>query len=190
MTTLARPKRPRMTSDEFIAWVMEGPDAGRCELVDGEVVAMAPERLAHARVKARVLRALEDAIAGRALPCEALPDGVSVEIDAATVYEPDALLRCGEPLDGETAKVVDPVVVVEVRSPSTAGRDAGVKLGDYFRIPSVRHYLILDTRRRTVVHHARGAEPGKIETRVLRDGVLRLDPPSIELDIARLFPAA
>ena len=69
MTALAPPKLPRMTADEFIAWAMERPDGGRCELVGGEVVAMAPERLAHARVKARVFRALAEAIECGALPC-------------------------------------------------------------------------------------------------------------------------
>ena len=62
MTALARPKLPRMTADEFIAWAMEQPKGERYELVGGEVVGMAPERVAHARVKARVFNALADAI--------------------------------------------------------------------------------------------------------------------------------
>ena len=46
------PVRKPMTSDEFIAWAMEQPDGERYELAAGEVVAMSPERLSHARVKA------------------------------------------------------------------------------------------------------------------------------------------
>ncbi len=80
MTALARPKLPRMTADEFIAWAMEQPDGGRYELVGGEVVGMASERLAHARVKALVLRALADAIGREGLPCEAVPDGMAVQV--------------------------------------------------------------------------------------------------------------
>ena len=57
------PVRKPMTSDEFIAWAMEQPDGERYELVAGEVVAMSPERLSHARVKHRIARLLEDAIA-------------------------------------------------------------------------------------------------------------------------------
>jgi hypothetical protein len=37
-----------MTSDEFIAWAMEQPETEHYELIDGEVVAMVPERSAHA----------------------------------------------------------------------------------------------------------------------------------------------
>ena len=45
----------RMTVDEFLAWAMAQPE-GRFELVDGKVVTMAPERVAHARLKARIWR--------------------------------------------------------------------------------------------------------------------------------------
>jgi hypothetical protein len=58
----------------------------------------------------------------------------------------------------------------------------------YFRIPSVRHYLVLDTEARAVVHHRRG-DRGGIETRILRDGGLALDPPGIEIALADLFAA-
>ena len=178
-----------MTADEFIAWAMERPDGGRCELVGGEVVAMAPERVSRSRVKTRVQRALADAIERGGLPCEAFADGMAVQVSADTVYEPDALVRCGSPLPGDTVKILDPVVVVEVLSPSTRAHDAGAKLDDYLRMPSVRHYLLLSTKNRSVIHHAR-AEGGAIATRIARDGAVRLDPPGISLDVAELFLGA
>jgi Uma2 family endonuclease len=182
-----RPDPLRFTAEGFIEWAMEQP-SGRYELVAGEVVAMAPERLGHARTKARALRALGDAVAAAGLPCEALPDGVSVRIDETTVYEPDALVRCGPPLPDDQVVVHDPIVVVEVISPSTRSVDAGAKLAGYFALPSVRHYLLLDTRSRTVTHHRRD-EAGAIATRI-REGRLDLDPPGRALDLASLFPAA
>ncbi len=190
MTALTQPRPPRMTADEFIAWAMERTDGGRCELVGGEVVGMAPERLAHARVKARIHRALSDAIEREGLPCEAVPDGVAVQVSADTVYEPDSSVRCGPRLPGDTVKILDPVVVVEVLSPSTRAHDAGAKLGGYFQMPSVRHYLLLDVKSRTVIHHARAADGGEIATRIARDGAVRLDPPGIALDVAGLFLGA
>jgi Uma2 family endonuclease len=182
------PARARMTSDEFIAWAMEQPEGERYELVQGRVVGMAPERAAHARAKGRIFRALGDAIRAAGLPCEAFPDGMSVEVDAETIYEPDALVRCGEPLPDEAVKLDDPLVVVEVLSPSTQAVDAGAKLEDYFRLPSLRHYLLVKTGNRSVVHHRRG-EAGRIETRILRgEGRLELDPPGLVLDIRTFFP--
>ena len=80
-----------------------------------------------------------------------------------------------------------PVVVVEVLSPSTAADDHGVKLDGYFSLPSVEHYLIVDPDRRVMIHHKRGADA--IETRILRDGVVRLEPPGLEAEVAAFFVA-
>jgi Uma2 family endonuclease len=170
-----------MTADEFIAWAMEQPEGKRYELSDGVVVAMAPERAGHARAKGRVFRRLAEAVEAAGLPCEVFPDGMAVAVDSETVYEPDALLRCGAPLDGDAVKVTDPVVVVEVLSPSTQSVDLGDKLAGYFRIPSLVHYLIIKPGSPVVIHHARGAD-GDILTRLVRDMPMRLEPPGIVFD--------
>ncbi|MGD9508213.1 MAG: Uma2 family endonuclease [Geminicoccaceae bacterium] len=184
---MPKPIRKSMTSAEFIAWATEQPEGERYELVAGEVVGMSPERLSHARVKHRIARSLDDAIAAAGLRCEALPDGVSIEVDEQTTYQPDALVRCGEPLPGDTVTLSDPLIVVEVISPSSRARDTGAKLEDYFRLPSVRHYLIVRTDSRSVIHHARG-EDGDIVTRILRGGLLALDPPGITVAVDSFFP--
>ena len=48
------------------------------------------------------------------------------------------------------------------------------------------HYLILDPRERGLVHHKR-AEGGLIETRIVSEGALRLNPPGLVLKMADLF---
>jgi Uma2 family endonuclease len=101
-------------------------------------------------------------------------------------YEPDALVRCGEQLDPDMVEVVDPLILVEVLSPGTRKVDTTPKLGDYFRLPSVRHYLIVNTSRRSVVHHER-AEDGGVRTRIAAGGRLELEPPGIVVDVAALF---
>jgi Uma2 family endonuclease len=168
----------RMTADEFIAWAMEQPEGKRYELVAGEVVAMAPERAAHGRMKGRIYVRLLEAIRVAHAECEAFPDGMAVRVDANTLYEPDAMVRCGAPVDDNATEVADPLIVVEVVSPSSRKRDSGGKLEDYFRIPSVRHYLIVKTENRTIIHHRRD-EAGGIATHIIRDGDIRLDPPGL-----------
>jgi Uma2 family endonuclease len=176
----------RMTADEFIAWAMEQP-RGRFELVGGEVVAMSPERLVHAEVKGLFFRRLAEEIERLGLGCSAYPDGVAVRIDEATIYEPDTLLRCGPKLPGNMVQVIDPLVIVEVRSRSTQALDAGVKLVDYFRLPSLRHYLIVRAEERAVIHHQRRGDGDEITTRIIHDGApVELDPPGIVL--RDLFP--
>ena len=150
---------------------------------------MAPERAGHARAKVAVFDALRAAVAAAGQPCEAFIDGIAVRIDEATVYEPDVLLRCGTPVADDCIEVVDPVVVVEVLSPSNRHMDTGGKLDDYFRLPSVRHYLIVETTNRTLIHHRRD-DAGELQTRLLRDGSLELRPPGLSTDVAALFPRA
>jgi Uma2 family endonuclease len=178
---MSAPVTVRMTADEFIAWAIQQPEGRRYELAGGEVVGMAPERVGHARGKGRIFEALSQAIRAAGLPCEAFPDGLSVRTDAATVYEPDALVRCGPPLDEDAVEVADPIIIVEVVWPSSVKRDSGSKLEGYFRLPSVRHYLIVTVQNRAVIHHHRD-DSGTITTRIIRDGTIRLDPPGIELN--------
>jgi Uma2 family endonuclease len=175
-----------MTSDAFITWAMEQPEGRRYELFAGRVVAMAPERSAHALAKFHVARRLIEAVERQGLQCTVYPDGMAVVIDDTTTYEPDALVLCGPVVAPDTVKLTDPVIVVEVLSPSTRDRDHGDKLIDYFRLPSVRHYLIVRTEDRAIIHHARNPD-GTILTRIVREGVLQLDPPG--LTVTGLFDA-
>ena len=131
----------RYSREEFRLWY-EAQETGRYERVDGRIIAMAPERGAHLRVKGAVYKALDRAIAIAGVACQALPDGATVETGDSD-YEPDALVNCGEAMADDAVAVPNPVVVVEVLSPGTASTDTGGKLADYFRVPSVAHYLII-----------------------------------------------
>jgi Uma2 family endonuclease len=182
-----------MTVEEFLPWA-EGKE-GRWELHDGVPVMMssadpammAPERAVHARTKFRAAKTLDGAVARAGLTCEVFTDGMAIRVDARTTYEPDASVACGLPVPADAVEIDNPVIVVEVLSPSTAAIDHGRKLSGYFSIPSVQHYLILDPERRVVIHHKRGASDA-IETRVLTGGVARLDPPGFEVAVEALFP--
>ena len=178
----------RMTVDEFIDWATAQP-AGRYELAAGKVYAMSPERVGHNESKQLTWLALHEALRARGLSCRAYGEGLTVPIDAATSYEPDVLVRCGEPLDPEAVKVLDPVIVVEVVSRSSRGLDAGMKLAGYFRVPSIAHYLLIDTSRPVITHHARDVA-GDIRTSIHHDGLLRLDPPGIEVAVSACFSDA
>ncbi len=182
---MEQPRQTEFTADEFIAWALE-QQSGRFELDNGTVVGMAPERASHNLAKLNTAIALSGAIGARDLPCRVMTDGMAVRIDDRTVYEPDAMVRCGAPLPGDAIEVVDPIIVVEVVSPSSRGVDRGVKLSRYFMLPSVRHYLIIDTDTQVVIHHHRTDE-GRIEVEVLHDGALVLDPPGLAIAIREIF---
>jgi len=174
----------RMSRAEYYRWAEQQPK-GRFERVAGEVVAMTPERIAHVRLKTRIWQALEDAVQVAGIACEALGDGVTVAIDEDTDYEPDAVVNCGAKLHPDAIAAPNPVIVVEVLSPSTQSTDTGAKLADYFRLPSVQHYLIVGVRRREIVHHRRAGD--RIETRIVGSGRIVLDPPGVEIELADIY---
>ena len=172
----------RMTVDDYLTWA-EGRQ-GRYELIDGAVYAMSPGRAVHAEVKAAVYTALAARIKQRRLPCHVLPDGMTVRVDAASAYEPDALVYYGNKLPPSAPDVPEPVIVVEVLS--TRHVDLGRKLAGYFTLPSIVHYLIVDPDQPLIIHHAR-RDGDTIATRIVRDGTISLDPPGLELTLTEIY---
>jgi Uma2 family endonuclease len=170
---------PRMDADEFVLWAERQP--GRYELEDGRVLAQANERADHVRVKGLIYRRLLEAVERAGVACEVYADGLNLRVDAGTVYCPDATLRCGAPLAGDALEATDPTVLVEVTSSSSEMRDTVVKLMAYFRIASLRHYLVVRSDRALLLHHARG-DGDTILTRIVAQAPVRLDPPGIVLE--------
>jgi Uma2 family endonuclease len=173
-----------MTVDEFLAWAEENP--GRYELYDGQIFAMAAERATHVRVKFKVQTELARAITVGRLPCEMFPDGMTVRINEHTAHEPDALVYCGPKVPDDDVEIPNPTIVVEVLSPSTKHVDATMKLDGYFKVASISTYLIIDPKNLLLILHSRQPD-GKVLTQFLHDGLLRLDPPGIEVDVGNFF---
>jgi Uma2 family endonuclease len=180
----AAPKQ-RMTVDEFLDWT-SSQDDGRYELLDGLVVAMAPERADHGRGKFDAATAFWAAIIRGGVPCEAFVDTLAVRIDAGTSFVPDVLVNCGERIAGGDMLAARPVIVVEVLSPSTKHIDKAQKLLGYFQVPGLIHYLIVDIEKRAIIHHRRKNE-NLIETTLIRNGTIALDPPGIAVEAEQLL---
>lgn len=182
---MTRPAARGLSAAEFLSWA-EDQEKGRFELLRGEIVAMAPEQAEHARAKFSAARALADANARVRVPCEAFVDGLGIAINEDTVYEPDALINCGEKIAPDSLLAPNPVVIVEVLSPSTRNIDKSVKVADYFRLPSIAHYLIVDLGRRILLHYER--QGAQMVVAIVTEGTIRLDPPGIAIDLADVFP--
>ncbi len=181
----AFPRRETLSADAFLEWA-EAQDSERYQLIGGQIVAMAPERVEHAHVKFQVAKAFDAAIAEAKLECRAFVDGVSVKIDEATVFEPDALVNCGAPIPRHSLIAPNPVIVVEVVSPTSARRDLAVKFTNYFRHPGVQHYLVVVLENLTVIQHSRGGDA--LITRIAgAGGTMTFDPPGIEIAVSDLF---
>jgi Uma2 family endonuclease len=174
-----------MSREEFLAWVSQQP-TGRFERIDGIVVAMAPERASHNLRKSASRDALRRAVRDAGLSaCQVYTDCMTVQVENSD-FEPDALLRCGSRLSGDITTVADPVVLVEVLSPDSGTRDRATKLGAYFKLPSVQHYLIVWPDEQRIVRHSHTAN-NEVATVVFTSGGIALDPPGITVSVEEFY---
>jgi Uma2 family endonuclease len=127
----------------------------------------------------------DDHIGAHGVSCEALPDGMTVQIDEHSPTSPMRSCTAAR-LTDDALLVPEPVIVVEMVSPTAKAHDAGAKLAGDFGLPSVSHYLLVRTERPTVIHHRRG-DDGSIATRIVTAGALALDPPGPTLDLTQIY---
>jgi Uma2 family endonuclease len=114
----------------------------RHEFVRGLILAMAGGTLEHARLTAALIATLSAQLQGKR--CAVLDSNARVRVLATgNAYYPDASVVCGtlqkDPED--EFSLVNPIVLVEVSSPSTEEYDRGEKLSDYQLVPSVQHIV-------------------------------------------------
>jgi Uma2 family endonuclease len=170
------------TLDEFRAWHERQPDVW--EFIDGVPKLMAPGSIAHTLIKSNAGRALGNALAETG--CRALVDGAIVEVEGSSLI-PDVVVTCSE-LDFTTPRVDDPIIIVEVLSPSNEKDDIGRKLALYLKVSSLRHYLVIHQDRRLIVHHQRRDDlDGAFLTTIAPPDPLRLEPPGIDISLAAIY---
>lgn len=146
-------EKERYTFADVLTW----PDDERAELIDGEVVMMAPApSREHQGISMELSRQLANYLEGK--KCKAYHAPFDVRLfekegdapeDVDTVVEPDLVVICDQSkLDDRGCKGA-PDMVVEILSPSTRRHDRLVKLGLYQRA-GVREYWIVSPEEQTV----------------------------------------
>ena len=176
----------RMTVDEFLRW-SERQEGGQYELEDGRIIAMPAETFGHVEIKDHVNLALKNAIVKAGVSCYAVPDGMNVRIDEGRSYRPDAIVgRLPKPV-AQALEVDNPLIVVEVLSPTSIRRGLTTKVAGYARVPSIEHYVVVDPEQREVLHFRRHGDVLVPPIEPLTSGSLRLDPPGLEVFLTEMI---
>lgn len=170
------------TVDEFQAWHEEQPE--RWEFIAGRPWMMAPGSMRHSILKRNLFRALDRASGLES--CEVLVDGPQILTDEISAI-PDVVVTCS-PLDLTTPVIPEPVIIVEVMSPSTERDDTERKWWSYRRIQSLKHYVIVAQERRELLIHSRAGDLW--HERFVSEGVVDLGEPPVRLDIDRIYEGA
>jgi|GEM_PF-887327 len=188
METVPTLPQGELTPDEFLAWQEERDFEGRYELYDGRVFEMQSERNQHAVAKLVAVTQLVSQL-GFNGPCRPYTDGMAVKLPEGSVFEPDAMIRCGEPLGTQATHITDPMVIVEVISPSNSRLQMLAKQNSYFSCDTVQHVVVIDLKMRTLTHTERGPAPDKFLISLYREGTITIDPPGVTLDLDAIFAA-
>ena len=182
MTALAQ---KLMTAEEFLAWT-EGRPEKHWELFHGAPQMQQSQTWGHANLKGLIYAALLRETRAHAPNHFAAVDGLVVKVDGNTAFEPDVVVYAGPRMQRGEIVVPKPVIAVEVLSQSTARKDLTDKLAGYFRVPSIMHYVIADPDSQELIYYRRQGE-GIAPPAILKNGVLRLDPPGIAIELAEIF---
>ncbi|PPQ27415.1 Uma2 family endonuclease [Rhodopila globiformis] len=167
-----------LTADEFLAWERAQPV--RYEFDGIQPVAMTGGSFVHARAIARLITALGTRLQP---PCEVIGPELKV-LTAGRVRYPDASVVCSSPEDDRDT--IEPTIVFEVLSPSTALTDRRVKAAEYAAVPGILACVMLETDRAeiTVRRRSTGWEAEIIEG---LDSELRLPEVGITIPMGDIY---
>lgn len=182
-------KRGGTTIAEYDKFVENLTETRDYELVAGEIVMMANPTEVHEQIASNIGSSLKPAMDRRG--CRTYQGGMRVQSghnsNARDKYRPDVVVRCG-PVEGNTY-ITDPVIVVEVLSPSTLERDRGVKLAFYKSMPTVQHVVLAYSDQMRVEHFRRTETGWEVAVLTAPEDILALDAVEFEMDLDQVYYA-
>ncbi|MET0397415.1 MAG: Uma2 family endonuclease [Longimicrobiaceae bacterium] len=146
-----------LSPEEYL--VRERAAEYRSEYLAGEVRAMTGASRKHNRIAMNLGALLHGRLRGG--PCEPFMSDMRVKVERTGAYfYPDVVVACGASRleDEHQDTLLNPVVIVEVLSPSTADYDHAAKWEHYRRIPALMDYLLLSQSEPRVERYTRQAE--------------------------------
>ncbi len=184
MTALPKQK---YTIEEYVE--LEKNSEERFEYFNGEVFSMAGGSPDHARISGRIFSLLENVLIES--QCEAFNSEMRIKVPGAWPYRyPDVSVVCGEQIYEKffgVEMLVNPILLVEVLSESTAAYDLGEKFTAYQSIESFREYLLVSQERPHVIHYVR-QENGWLRTETIGlENAVALESLDVTLPLSEIY---
>ncbi|MFB3131096.1 MAG: Uma2 family endonuclease [Rhodothermales bacterium] len=146
-----------LTPEEYLAFEHEAEV--KHEYYAGEIFAFAGASRQHNLIVGNVYAGLHAQLRQR--PCEVYASDMRVRVSPTGLYTyPDVVAVCEEARlsDEENDTLLNPTVIVEVLSASTAAYDRGEKFEHYRKLESLKEYLVIAQERHHVERHVRQSE--------------------------------
>ena len=143
-----------LTPEEYLAF--ERKATTKHEYLNGEIIAMSGASREHNLITVNTVNQLYTQLIDGA--CETYVSGMRVKNHQTDSYTyPDIVVVCDEPRfeDDVFDTLLNPIVLIEVLSPSTEAYDRGEKFAHYRRIASLQEYILVSRDRINVEHYLR-----------------------------------
>ncbi|MFM9961864.1 MAG: Uma2 family endonuclease [Planctomycetaceae bacterium] len=159
------------------------------EFFDGEMFRMSGGTIEHSQIAGNVIGELRSQLA--LSPCRVLTSDMRIKLPTGLYTYPDASVVCDAPQfeDDHKDVLVNPLVVVEVLSPSTEAYDRGKKFRHYQTCPSLREIVLIAQDRAGVDHFLRQPASGQwlLTTLTSLDAGLSLPTLGITLSLGEIY---
>ncbi len=152
MSTLTA--QTHLTSEEYLTWERKQPFKN--EYYNGQIIAMSGASRSHNRITVDITIQLGNQLMNS--ECEVFASEMRVRTSPEISYfYPDVIVVCGEPRfeDDTFDTLLNPILVIEVLSPSTAAFDRGEKFEHYKQIASLQEYILVSQNNVRVEHYRR-----------------------------------
>lgn len=174
----------QMSAEAFLDFA----EASECryEYIDGEPIKMTGGKLNHFVISANITGTLLNRLSGS--ECQAIGGGMLVRAGDATLVAPDVSVVCGEAETESGARILrNPILVVEVISPSSIDHDRVVKRGLYQSVDSVQAYLIVDQDQMLAELYTRGESGWDLQTFSQPDDEIPLEALACSLSLRDIY---
>lgn len=172
------------TVEEYLAF--ENESEFKHEFIDGIIYGMTGGTFHHSKIKVNIIGALLARLDDARF--QILNSDMSVRVGASRYVYPDMSVVRGQPqLRDDETTLLNPVLTVEVLSPTTADYDRSAKLRYYQSLPSLRGCLIVEQYGVQIDAYTRADGPWRHRSYISIDDVIPLEIIGCELPLAEIY---
>ena len=175
-----------LSPEEYIA--LERKATLKSEYLSGKIVAMSGASDTHNLITMNTSNALYNQLADRG--CRIYASDMRVGISAGISYfYPDIAVTCDKPRfeDDVFDTLINPQVIIEVLSDSTAGYDRGEKFIRYRQLESLQEYILISQDQVQVDHYLRQGKRWVLSEFNALEDVLPLVSIGAELSLRQIY---
>jgi len=188
--------RTKLTMEEYLEW--EKTSREKHEYYQGAVfdmpghgdaLAMSGASNMHNLIFSNVFVGLGINLKGKS--CRPFGSDLRIHIPENTLFTyPDITIICGDMISSDIDEdtIVQPVVIIEILSPSTRRYDRGEKFILYRDIPALKEYILIDTTSvRIEAFRINSQGHWELEDYKSMDGTLRISSVDVSLPLADIY---